>query len=47
MALGAVTLSSSGVSRLRASWDKPPGDVDSYTMVLLRDRWVPPATFTC
>ncbi|XP_077956952.1 receptor-type tyrosine-protein phosphatase beta isoform X2 [Gasterosteus aculeatus] len=40
MALGAVTLSSSGVSRLRASWDKPPGDVDSYTMVLLRDSAV-------
>ncbi|KAL6116555.1 ptprb [Pungitius sinensis] len=40
MALHAITLTSSGVSSLRASWEKPPGDVDSYTMTLLRDSVV-------
>ncbi|KAM8907881.1 receptor-type tyrosine-protein phosphatase beta isoform 2-T2 [Spinachia spinachia] len=40
MALRAVTLMSSGVDSLRASWEKPPGDVDSYTMILLRGSLV-------
>uniref|UniRef100_A0A8C4DTQ1 protein-tyrosine-phosphatase n=1 Tax=Dicentrarchus labrax TaxID=13489 RepID=A0A8C4DTQ1_DICLA len=30
-AMQAFSLRSSGVSSLRASWEKPPGDVDSYT----------------
>ncbi|XP_029350961.1 receptor-type tyrosine-protein phosphatase beta [Echeneis naucrates] len=37
MALDAITLSSSGVSSLQASWKKPEGDVDSYTLTLLQD----------
>ncbi|XP_047431012.1 receptor-type tyrosine-protein phosphatase beta [Mugil cephalus] len=37
MALGTINLSSSGVDSLKASWEKPPGDVDSYTLTLLRD----------
>ena len=40
MALSTITLSSSGVSNLQASWEKPPGDVDSYTLTLLQDRCV-------
>uniref|UniRef100_A0A8C4DSE1 protein-tyrosine-phosphatase n=1 Tax=Dicentrarchus labrax TaxID=13489 RepID=A0A8C4DSE1_DICLA len=39
-AMQAFSLRSSGVSSLRASWEKPPGDVDSYTLTLLQDRWV-------
>ncbi|XP_053271361.1 receptor-type tyrosine-protein phosphatase beta [Pleuronectes platessa] len=37
MALSTITLSSSGVDSLKASWEKPPGDVDSYTLTLLHD----------
>ncbi|XP_071391582.1 receptor-type tyrosine-protein phosphatase beta-like, partial [Centroberyx affinis] len=37
MALRSITLSSTGVDSLQASWEKPPGDVDSYTLTLLRD----------
>uniref|UniRef100_A0A3Q3J1B7 protein-tyrosine-phosphatase n=1 Tax=Monopterus albus TaxID=43700 RepID=A0A3Q3J1B7_MONAL len=36
MALRAITLSSSGVDSLQASWEKPPGDVDSYSLTLLQ-----------
>ncbi|XP_058481071.1 receptor-type tyrosine-protein phosphatase beta [Solea solea] len=37
MALRTISLSSSGVDSLQASWEKPPGDVDAYTLTLLRD----------
>ncbi|KAM7378583.1 hypothetical protein PAMA_013473 [Pampus argenteus] len=37
MALHTITLRSSGVDSLQASWEKPPGDVDSYTLTLLQD----------
>lgn len=40
MALSTITLRSSGVSSLQASWEKPLGDVDSYTLTLLQDRCV-------
>uniref|UniRef100_A0A3Q3J0X5 protein-tyrosine-phosphatase n=1 Tax=Monopterus albus TaxID=43700 RepID=A0A3Q3J0X5_MONAL len=40
MALRAITLSSSGVDSLQASWEKPPGDVDSYSLTLLQGRFV-------
>ncbi|XP_069376043.1 receptor-type tyrosine-protein phosphatase beta isoform X2 [Paralichthys olivaceus] len=40
MALRTITLSSSGVDSLQASWEKPPGDVDSYTLTLLHDSVV-------
>ncbi|XP_067437919.1 receptor-type tyrosine-protein phosphatase beta [Thunnus thynnus] len=40
MALSTITLSSSGVDSLQASWQKPPGDVDSYTLTLLQDSVV-------
>ncbi|XP_044041315.1 receptor-type tyrosine-protein phosphatase beta isoform X2 [Siniperca chuatsi] len=40
MALRTISLRSSGVSSLQASWEKPPGDVDSYTLTLLRDSVV-------
>nr|XP_046234726.1 receptor-type tyrosine-protein phosphatase beta isoform X2 [Scatophagus argus] len=40
MALRTVTLTSSGVRSLQASWEKPPGDVDSYTLSLLKDSVV-------
>ncbi|AWO98279.1 putative receptor-type tyrosine-protein phosphatase beta [Scophthalmus maximus] len=40
MALRSITLSSSGVDSLQASWEKPPGDVDSYTLTLLHDSVV-------
>ncbi|XP_035536285.1 receptor-type tyrosine-protein phosphatase beta-like [Morone saxatilis] len=40
MAMRAFSLRSSGVSSLRASWEKPPGDVDSYTLTLLQDSVV-------
>lgn len=40
MELHTINLSSSGVDSLLASWEKPPGDVDSYTLTLLRDRCV-------
>ncbi|CAF89510.1 unnamed protein product, partial [Tetraodon nigroviridis] len=36
--LRSLTLSSSGLGGLRASWEKPPGDVDSYSLTLLQDR---------
>uniref|UniRef100_A0A8P4GG41 protein-tyrosine-phosphatase n=1 Tax=Dicentrarchus labrax TaxID=13489 RepID=A0A8P4GG41_DICLA len=39
-AMQAFSLRSSGVSSLRASWEKPPGDVDSYTLTLLQDSVV-------
>uniref|UniRef100_A0A8C9ZBW2 protein-tyrosine-phosphatase n=1 Tax=Sander lucioperca TaxID=283035 RepID=A0A8C9ZBW2_SANLU len=40
MALQAITLTCSGVNSLQASWEKPPGDVDSFTLTLLQDRCV-------
>lgn len=40
MALRSLTLTSSGVTSLQASWEKPPGDVDSYTLALLLGRCV-------
>lgn len=40
MALRSITLRSSGVTSLQASWEKPPGDVDSYRLTLLQDRCV-------
>lgn len=40
MALHNIVLSNSGVDGLQASWRKPPGDVDSYTLTLLQDRCV-------
>ncbi|KAM8739685.1 receptor-type tyrosine-protein phosphatase beta [Acanthopagrus schlegelii] len=40
MALRTITLRSSGVRSLQASWEKPPGDVDSYTLTLLQDSVV-------
>lgn len=39
-ALRKLTLRSSGVTSLQASWEKPPGDVDSYTLTLLLGRCV-------
>ncbi|KAK5849431.1 hypothetical protein PBY51_009074 [Eleginops maclovinus] len=36
MALRALTLRSSGVNSLTASWEKPPGDVDSFSLTLLQ-----------
>ncbi|CAJ1054300.1 receptor-type tyrosine-protein phosphatase beta-like [Xyrichtys novacula] len=40
MALRSLTLRSSGVNSLKASWEKPPGDVDLYTLTLLKDSAV-------
>ncbi|KAL7370550.1 hypothetical protein ABVT39_003709 [Epinephelus coioides] len=40
MALRVITLRSSGVNSLQASWEKPPGDVDSFTLTLLQDSVV-------
>lgn len=40
MALRAITLRSSGVNSFQASWEKPPGDVDSFTLTLLQDSVV-------
>ncbi|XP_023118290.2 receptor-type tyrosine-protein phosphatase beta [Amphiprion ocellaris] len=40
MALRKITLSNSGVGSLQASWEKPPGDVDSYALTLLQDSVV-------
>uniref|UniRef100_A0A3Q0RGW8 protein-tyrosine-phosphatase n=1 Tax=Amphilophus citrinellus TaxID=61819 RepID=A0A3Q0RGW8_AMPCI len=40
MELQVIALSNSGVDSLQASWKKPPGDVDSYTLTLLKDRCV-------
>ncbi|XP_028426103.1 receptor-type tyrosine-protein phosphatase beta isoform X2 [Perca flavescens] len=40
MALQAITLTCSGVSSLQASWEKPPGDVDSFILTLLQDSVV-------
>uniref|UniRef100_A0A673A7T7 Protein tyrosine phosphatase receptor type B n=1 Tax=Sphaeramia orbicularis TaxID=375764 RepID=A0A673A7T7_9TELE len=40
MALTTLSLSSSGVDSLRASWEKPPGDVESFTLTLLQDSVV-------
>ncbi|XP_031695556.1 receptor-type tyrosine-protein phosphatase beta-like [Anarrhichthys ocellatus] len=40
MALRAINLSSSGVNGLQAFWEKPPGDVDSFSLILLQDRCV-------
>ncbi|XP_041636404.1 receptor-type tyrosine-protein phosphatase beta [Cheilinus undulatus] len=37
MALRSLTLRSSGVDSLKASWEKPPGDVDSYILTLQKD----------
>ncbi|XP_068590186.1 receptor-type tyrosine-protein phosphatase beta [Cebidichthys violaceus] len=40
MALRAITLRSSGVNSLQAFWKKPPGDVDSFSLILLQDSVV-------
>ncbi|XP_022067914.2 receptor-type tyrosine-protein phosphatase beta [Acanthochromis polyacanthus] len=40
MAFRKITLSNSGVDSLQASWEKPPGDVDSYALTLLQDSVV-------
>ncbi|KAM9327847.1 receptor-type tyrosine-protein phosphatase beta [Pholidichthys leucotaenia] len=40
MALRSITLSTLGVDSLQASWEKPPGDVDSYRLTVLRDSVV-------
>uniref|UniRef100_A0A669E461 protein-tyrosine-phosphatase n=1 Tax=Oreochromis niloticus TaxID=8128 RepID=A0A669E461_ORENI len=37
MELHAFTLRNMGVNSLEASWTKPPGDVDLYTLTLLQD----------
>ncbi|CAN9508322.1 unnamed protein product [Ophioblennius macclurei] len=37
MAIRSITLSSVGVDSLKASWEKPPGDVESYSLTLLQD----------
>ncbi|XP_061770385.1 receptor-type tyrosine-protein phosphatase beta [Nerophis ophidion] len=37
MALSVITLRSVGVDSLQASWEKPRGDLDFYTVVLLKD----------
>ncbi|CAG5926580.1 unnamed protein product [Menidia menidia] len=36
-ALRTIKMRTSGVDSLQASWEKPPGDVDSYSLTLLRD----------
>ncbi|KAI9518090.1 hypothetical protein NQZ68_040211 [Dissostichus eleginoides] len=36
MALCALTLRTSGVNSLIASWEKPPGEVDSFSLTLLQ-----------
>uniref|UniRef100_A0A3B3TNW6 protein-tyrosine-phosphatase n=1 Tax=Poecilia latipinna TaxID=48699 RepID=A0A3B3TNW6_9TELE len=33
-------LSSSGVDSLQVTWKKPPGDVDSYNLILLQNKYV-------
>ncbi|XP_067345749.1 receptor-type tyrosine-protein phosphatase beta isoform X2 [Channa argus] len=38
--LSTISLRSLGVDCLRASWEKPPGDVDSFMLTLLRDSVV-------
>ncbi|KAG7218591.1 hypothetical protein INR49_019412 [Caranx melampygus] len=40
MSLQTINLRSSGVDSLKASWEKPRGDVDSYTLTLLQDSAV-------
>ncbi|XP_029968954.1 receptor-type tyrosine-protein phosphatase beta [Salarias fasciatus] len=40
MAIRSITLSSVGADSLKASWEKPPGDVESYSLTLLRDSVV-------
>ncbi|XP_034382394.1 receptor-type tyrosine-protein phosphatase beta [Cyclopterus lumpus] len=40
MALRVITLRSSGVRSLQASWEKPPGDVDLVSLTLLQDSVV-------
>ncbi|XP_034019808.1 receptor-type tyrosine-protein phosphatase beta-like [Thalassophryne amazonica] len=37
LALRSLSLSSSSSDSLQASWEKPPGDMDSYTLILLQD----------
>ncbi|KAM6895658.1 receptor-type tyrosine-protein phosphatase beta [Xenentodon cancila] len=37
MALRSINLSSSGIDRLQASWEKPPGDIEWYSLMLLKD----------
>ncbi|TMS01587.1 hypothetical protein E3U43_005407 [Larimichthys crocea] len=38
--LDVISLTNSGLGSLRASWSKPFGDVDSYTLTLLQDSVV-------
>ncbi|KAM9335025.1 receptor-type tyrosine-protein phosphatase beta [Symphorus nematophorus] len=40
MKFRSITLRNLGVDSLKASWEKPPGDVDSYTLTLLQDSVV-------
>ncbi|XP_015818255.3 receptor-type tyrosine-protein phosphatase beta [Nothobranchius furzeri] len=40
MALRMLHLSTLGADGLQASWEKPPGDVDEYTLMLLQDSSV-------
>ncbi|XP_056131706.1 receptor-type tyrosine-protein phosphatase beta-like [Lampris incognitus] len=37
MAMHSITLTSTGVDSLQASWERPPGDLDSYTLILFQD----------
>ncbi|XP_017294772.1 receptor-type tyrosine-protein phosphatase beta isoform X2 [Kryptolebias marmoratus] len=37
MALRSINLSAAGAEKLQASWRKPPGDVEAYTLTLLQD----------
>uniref|UniRef100_A0A3B3TMT4 protein-tyrosine-phosphatase n=1 Tax=Poecilia latipinna TaxID=48699 RepID=A0A3B3TMT4_9TELE len=34
-----ILLSSSGVDSLQVTWKKPPGDVDSYNLILLQNKY--------
>lgn len=40
MPLQKIRLSSSGVDSLQVSWEKPPGDVESFILTLLQDNIV-------
>ncbi|XP_047245590.1 receptor-type tyrosine-protein phosphatase beta isoform X2 [Girardinichthys multiradiatus] len=40
MALRTISLSNSGVNSLQVTWEKPPGDVDSYKLALLQNSVV-------
>ncbi|XP_038563697.1 receptor-type tyrosine-protein phosphatase beta [Micropterus salmoides] len=40
MAFRVITMRSSGFNSLQVSWETPPGDVDSYSLILLHDSVV-------